>query len=161
MTKKQVHYSFMAQSAIKAPRLGKINFKILQMMWKWESNLIIFIIQQTVQVGYYPKKWKKAYKILLEKGRKQDFTLLKLYRVISLFNCIGKILENVIAKQLSQFCKSFCKLPMGQRRVLKERFAINAVELLVQRVEKIWVEKKLVTALFIDIKKVFNHVVRN
>ena len=43
----------------------------------------------------------------------------------------------------------------------KERCAIDAVALLVQRVEKIWAEKKLAAALFMDVKGAFDHVARN
>ena len=56
------------------------------------------MIQQVVQLDYYPKFWKKAQKILLEKVGKRDFGLVKSYKVITLLNYMGKILEKVIAK---------------------------------------------------------------
>ena len=161
VTKEQVHYSLMAQSAIKAPGPDKINFKILRMMWEWESDCITSMVQQAVRLGHHPEEWKRARGILLEKGGKRDFTLVKSYRVISLLNCMGKVLEKVIAEQLSQFCESFCKLHMGQMGARKERCAIDAVALLVQRVEEIWAEKKLAAALFMDVKGAFDHVARN
>ena len=74
---------------------------------------------------------------------------------------MGKILEKVIAKQLSQFCKSFCKLQIGQMGVQKERCSIDAVALIIQRVKEIWAEKKLAAVLFMDIQGSFNHVARN
>lgn len=56
------------------------------------------MIQQVIRLGYYSKAWKKAWEILFEKDKKQDFVLVRLYQMISLLNCIRKVLEKVIAK---------------------------------------------------------------
>lgn len=73
-----------------------------------------------MRLGHHPEKWKKARGVLLEKERKRDFTLVKSYRVISLLNCMGKILEKVIAEQLSQFCEESLKLHFGQMGARKK-----------------------------------------
>ena len=96
--------------------------------------------------------------ILLEKGGKRDWTLIKSYRVISLLNCMGKVLEKVIAEQLSELSENFQKLHQGQVGARKERCAIDAVTLLVHEVEQKWAQKKLAAALFIDVKGAFDHV---
>lgn len=85
-------------------------------------------------------------------------TLVKSYRVISLLNCMGKVLEKVIAEQLSQLSENLLKLHQGQMGARKERCAIDAVVSLVYDVEQRWAEKKLVAALFIDVKEAFDHV---
>ena len=89
---------------------------------------------------------------------KQDLTLVKSYRVISLLNFIGKLVEKVIAEQLSQLSENFLKLHQGQIGARKERFAIDAVASLVYEVEQRWAEKKLAAALFMDVKGAFDHV---
>ena len=43
----------------------------------------------------------------------------------------------------------------------KERCTIDAVALLVQRVEEIWAEEKLAEALFMDVKGAFDHITKN
>ena len=68
------------------------------------------IVQQVIRLGYHPQEWKRACGILLEKRRKRDLTLVKSYRVISLLNCMGKLVEKVVAEQLSQFSENFLKL---------------------------------------------------
>lgn len=68
------------------------------------------MIQQAIQLGYHPQKWKQACGILLEKVGKQDLTLFKSYRVISLLNCMGKLVEKVMAEQLSQRLENFLML---------------------------------------------------
>lgn len=86
-------------------------------------------------MGYYPKEWKRARGILLEKGGKRDLILVKSYRVISLLNCMGKVLEKVIAEQLSQLSENLLKLHQGQMGARRERCAIDAVASLVDKVQ--------------------------
>ena len=71
---------------------------------------------------------------------------------------MGKVIEKVVAEQLSQYCESYSKLHPGQMGGRKERSAIDAVAILVHTVQKIWEEKKLAAALFMDVKGAFDHV---
>ena len=116
------------------------------------------MVQQAIRLGYHPREWKRARGILHEKGGKQDLTLVKSYRVISLLNCMGKLVEKVIAEQLSQFSENFLKLHQGQMGARKERCAIDIVASLIHEVEQQWAKKKLAAALFVDVKGVFDHV---
>lgn len=93
------------------------------------------MVQQAIRLGYHPREWKLARGILLEKGGKRDLTLVKSYRVIILLNCMGKVLEKVVAEQLSCFSEIFLKLHQGQMGARKERCAIDAVASLIHEVE--------------------------
>ncbi len=91
ITEDIVFKALMSQSASKAPGSGKINFQILQMIWNWDKTRIISIVQNTIKLGYHPWEWKRAKGILFEKAGKWDFEFIRSYPVISLLNCIGKI----------------------------------------------------------------------
>ena len=71
---------------------------------------------------------------------------------------MGKVLEKVIAEQLSELSENFLKLHQGQIGAQKERCAIDAVVLLVNEVEQKWAQKKLAAALFMDVKGAFDCV---
>ena len=116
------------------------------------------MVYHAIQFGYHPTEWKRAHRILLEKGGKRDLGLVQSYRVISLLNCIGKVVEKVVARELSQYCEDYSKLHLGQMGGRKERSAIDAVTTLVHTVQKKWQEKKLAAALFMDVKGAFDHV---
>ncbi len=75
---------------------------------------ITSMVQQAIRLGYHSKAWKRARGILLEKDGKRDFGLVRLYRVISLLNWMGKVVEKVIAEHLSQYCEAYSKLHQGQ-----------------------------------------------
>ena len=69
------------------------------MIWSWDKACIKSIVYYAMQLGYYPTEKKKACEVLLEKEKKRDFGLVRSYRVISLLNYMGKIVEKVVAKE--------------------------------------------------------------
>ncbi len=137
ITKTKIGNTLMSQSAIKAPELDKINFQVLRMIWDWDKMRIASMMQQTIRLGYHPKKWKRARGILLEKLGKRDFGLVRSYRVISLLNCLGKVVEKVVADELAQYCESHSKLHPRQMGARKERSAIDAVAIVIHKVQEI------------------------
>ena len=87
-------------------------------------------------------------------------SLVKLYQVISLLKCLGKVVEKVIASLLSEFCEVFSKLYFGQIGAQKRQCTIDIVASLVHNFQKCWTEKKLIATLFMDVKGTFDHVSR-
>ena len=69
-----------------------------------------------------------------------------------------KLPEKVIAGLLSQIYEVFSKLYSGQIGARKQRYAIDVVVFLVHKFQKCWTEKKLATALFMDVKGACDYV---
>lgn len=93
-------------------------------------------VEQPVRLRYNSREWKQARDILLQKEDKRRLTLVKSYKVIILLNCIGIVLEKVIAKRLSHYSENFMNLYQGQMGSQKERDAIGVVQFLVYNVEQ-------------------------
>ena len=127
ITKEKISYALMSQSATKAPGQDKINFQILRMIWEWDKMRITSMLPQVICLRYHSKAYKRAREILLEKGGKRDFGLVRLYRVISLPNCMSKEVPKVVAEHLSQYCEAHSKLHPGQMGARRERSAIDAL----------------------------------
>jgi hypothetical protein len=56
--------------------------------------------------GYYLKCFKKATGVILKKPQAaklpyRNYALLKAYRVISLLNCLAKVMEKIVARRLA------------------------------------------------------------
>ena len=66
----------------------------------------------------------------------------------------------MVASLLSEFCKIFSKVHSRQIGAQKQQCAIDIIASLVYKVQECWAEKKLVAALFMDIKGVFDHISR-
>lgn len=112
--KEIIYKVLMTQSTLKAPKLDKINSRILCMVWKQNSKRLIAIVYQSIRLGYLLKRQKKVCGILLRKVGKRDQSLLKSYRVISLLNCLGKVVEKIVAELLSKYYERFSKLHSRQ-----------------------------------------------
>ena len=114
VTKDKVGRALLCQSIKKAPGPNMHNFRILRILWDWDPDRITSVVAQAIRLQYHPQRWRHAKGVLLEKPNKRDRTLVKSYRVISLLNCLGKVVEKVVAKQLSDFCEVNEKLHKGQ-----------------------------------------------
>lgn len=74
---------------------------------------------------------------------------------------MGKVIEKVVATELSSYCEKFAKLYLRQMRARKQQCAINVVESLIHKVQEYWAERKLSAELFMDVKDAFNYVPKN
>ena len=54
---------------------------------------------------------------------------------------MGKVVEKVVAKKLSQYCENYSKLHPGQMEGQKDKSAIDTFVILVHTVQEKWKEK--------------------
>ena len=160
ITEGDIERALFEQSIKKAPGPDKLNFKALRLLWSWDKARIQALILQCFNQGSHLKTWKKAKGILLRKPNKSDYSITKSYRVISLLNCLGKVAEKVAATAIANFCEANELLHKGQFGCRKRRSAIDAVAKLIYTAEKAWSQKKLLGALFMDVKGAFDYVVK-
>ena len=73
---------------------------------------------------------------------------------------LGKVVEKVVAEQLSQFFEANGKLHKGQMGARKYRSAIDASALPIQKVQEAWKDREIAEALLMDVKGAFDHVFR-
>jgi hypothetical protein len=73
----------------------------------------------------------------LRKPNKEDYTISKAYRPIALLNTIGKILELVMARKLSQLVEENDLLFETQIGARKGRSTETALQLLTEQIHEI------------------------
>lgn len=78
--------------------------------------------------------------------------------MISLLNCLGKVVEKIAADAIAHHCETTGALHPGQMGSRKQRSAIDAVACLIQSTHEAWKHQQLVGALFLDVKGAFDHV---
>jgi ribonuclease HI len=78
--------------------------------------------------------------------------------VISILNCLDKVIEKIVAEAIARHCEETQVLHQGQMGCRRHRSAIDAVACLIQEVHQGWGQKLLSGALFVDIKGAFDHV---
>jgi Reverse transcriptase (RNA-dependent DNA polymerase) len=113
--------------------------------------------------GYHPKCFKKATGIILKKSQVtkspyRNYTLPKAYRVISLLNCLTKVIEKIIARRLAIMAKFKTLLHMHQIGGRRQKSAIDAVMVLIQKVQANWRTRKrdsITSVLTLDVKNAY------
>jgi hypothetical protein len=86
--------------------------------------------------GYHPKCFKEATGVILKKPQSakllyRNYALPKTYKIISLFNCLAKVMEKIIARRLAVMAEFKTLLYMYQIGGRRQKFAIDAVMVLI------------------------------
>lgn len=71
---------------------------------------------------------------------------------------MSKVVEKLIAQELSLYYEEHSKLHPGKMGGRKERSAIDTVATLIYNVHERWEGKKLAAAFFMDVKGAFDHI---
>ena len=71
---------------------------LLKWAWKADSEYMTKLIWACLKAGHHPCPWKEAVVSIIPKPNQADYTLAKNYRPILLLECLGKLLEKVVAK---------------------------------------------------------------
>jgi hypothetical protein len=114
----------------------------------------------TFRLGIHPRVWKEAKGVVIPKPNKPDYGVAKAYRVITLLNCLGKVVEKVAANAIAERCERRQLLHGGQFGCRKRRSAIDAVGRLMKRVEEAWERGNTAAVLLMDVKGAFPHVAK-
>ena len=81
-----------------APGLSGHTWTLIKWVWKANPERITHLLQACLLAGHHPSLWKEAVVCVIPKPNRADYTLAKNFRPISLLECLGKLLEKVIAK---------------------------------------------------------------
>jgi len=112
------------------------------------------------RLGIHPRVWKEAKGVVIPKPNKPDYGVAKAYRVITLLNCLGKVVEKVAANAIAEECERRRLLHDGQFGCRKRRSAIDVVGRLMKRVEEAWGRGNTAAVLLMDVKGAFPHVAK-
>ena len=99
--------------------------------------------------------------ILKKLRKKKNWSESKSYRIISLLNYLNKITEKIIAARLTYLAETTDLLHFNQISERRKKSAIDAVITLIHNIQVAKQDKKVTSALFINVKKTFNHVSAN
>src|SRR6185312_11562556 len=103
-------------------------------------QILAIIGEASLRIGYFPTSFKRAVVVVLPKPGKTpaEKELAGAWRPISLLNCIGKIIEALMAVRLTKAAEDNGLLPEGQFGNRKGRSTEVAVRFLVTAVYTAW-----------------------
>jgi len=160
ITDEDIRKALFSQSVQKAPGPDRLGFKAIRFLQDWDSQRIINIVKASFRLEIHPQVWKEAKGVVILKPNKPDYRVAKAYRVITLLNCLGKVVEKVVANAIAEECERRRLLHDGQFGCRKRRSAIDAVGRLMKRVEEAWGRGNTAAVLLMDVKGAFPHVAK-
>ena len=97
-----------------APGQSGHTWTILKWVWAADAKVLFELMAACLKAGHHPRQWKEAVVCIIPKPKRADYTLAKNFRPISLLECLGKLLEKVVAKMIYKEMEKHTLVPTNQ-----------------------------------------------
>ena len=156
----EIDEAITSVSANTAPGPSQISYQAVK--WAWQNPTcklyIEALMRRCLETGYHPKSWRKAVAVVLRKPNKPDYSNPRAYRLITLLECFGKILEKIVARRLTFLAGSLNLVPDNQFGGRSNSSTADAILSFTNDVHCAWNHGKVTSALTFDIKGYFDFV---
>jgi hypothetical protein len=158
ITREEVRKAIFLPRKSKAPGLSQMNYEILR--WAWLANQSLFhsLIDGCARIRYHPKIWRIAIAIALPKPGKADYSEPRAYHLIQLLECIGKVIEKIMADRLTYFLNKHTLTPFSQFGAHKDSSTTDAALTFTHDIQTARNKGLVTSALTLDIKGYFDFV---
>ena len=143
-----------------APGDDQVTYSLLRQSPDILVTKLILILNFCLLIGYFPKQWKAAKVIMVQKPGK-DHTNPKSYRPISLLPAISKIFERILCERLVNFLEENNLLNKYQAGYRKGRSTQEHIFRLAQQVYNGFKNRECTYATFLDCEAAFDAVWTN
>jgi hypothetical protein len=97
-----------------APGPSGHNYKLIKWVFEAQAEWLQAIFNACLTLGHHPKAWKMVAIAVVPKPGKKDYSLPKCYCPVALLECLGKLLEKVMAKRLAFDISALSLIPSTQ-----------------------------------------------
>jgi hypothetical protein len=158
ITMRQVEKAIQKLAPNKAPGPDEISNRVLKKNTDAIKCYLHALTQASMNAGHFPTPFKTTTTVVLQKPTKPDYTKLNTYRLITLENTIGKVLESIVADTLSYITEHHELLPQQHFGGRPGRTAEDAMMLISERIHQAWKHQEIYSVIFRDVAGAFNNV---
>jgi len=143
-----------------APGSDCISAGIVKIFWECDQTKFTTLVRAFIQLEHHPDLWKTTKGVEIPKPGKPDYSKVRAYWVIWLLDVVSKLVERVAAHLVGEHLDLGKDLHDGQFGCRKRYSCIDAVAVLMNRIQQAWRGSKVAGVLFMDVKSAFNNVSR-
>jgi hypothetical protein len=121
ITLEEVERQLHAAKSWKAPGDDGLPVIVWKQIWPVVKDHVLALFRQSLEEGSLPSQWRHAKIIPLKKPGKEDYTIAKAWRPISLLATLGKVLESVVTERISHMVETHGLLPTNHFGARKQR----------------------------------------
>lgn len=158
VTHDEVRSSIFDQGADKAPGLSQCPFRTIRWAWEVAPDTIHALMNHCLWTGYHPLAWRKAITVAIPKPGKPDYGNPRAYRLIQLLECMGKVLERIIANRLAYLVTKHNLVPANQFGGRPASSTDDAILTFIHDIEAAHNHDRVTSVLTFDIKGFFDFV---
>jgi hypothetical protein len=119
------------------------------------------LMSACLRAGHHPRPWKEAIVCVIPKPNRADYTLAKNFRPISLLECLGKLLEKIVAKIIYSNMAKYALVPTTQYGGRNASSTLDTGLTLLHDIEAAHRSKLRAGLLLFDIQGYFDHINHN
>jgi ribonuclease HI len=158
LTFDEVNHAINSCSPNSAPGPSNIEYTAIKWAWTTCSSLLLAFFEQCLMIGHYPAPFKHSTTVVIPKPNKKDYSLPSSFRPIQLLECLGKVLDKIVARRIQFDVACLGIVPTTQFGGRLHSCTTDAGLTLVQDIHDAWSRKQKATALFFDISGFYNFV---
>ena len=141
-----------------APGSSGIGWLILKKVWPSIGKNLTDIYNACLRLGYNPARWKEATVVVIPKPGKDDYSVAKAPRPISLLETMSKLMEKAIAKRFQHDLVAHKLVASTQFRGRMHSSCLDAALTLVHDVQAAHAAGLKAGMVLFDVKGFFNNI---
>jgi ribonuclease HI len=114
ITKEFIDPLLKKAAAKSAPGQSGHTWTIIKWAWEADADRMTELYIACLKAGHHPRRWKEAVVCVIPKPNRADYTLAKNFRPISLLECLGKLLEKIVARLIYRDMDKHSLVPTTQ-----------------------------------------------
>ncbi|KAJ3665506.1 hypothetical protein Zmor_000998 [Zophobas morio] len=142
-------------SPYNSPGVDGIYPALLQRGMSRLRPILLPMLRACLAFSYIPNAWQKVKVIFIPKPGRQDYTLAKSYRPISLTSFLLKTLERLSEKEIRETALSKQLLHPNQHAYIQGRSTDTDLHIVVNRIEWAMENKLFTLGMFLDVEGAF------
>lgn len=142
----------------KKPDYTKLSSNIILDSWDTTGNIILNIINKSLETGVFPNNWKESMVFPIQKVK--NTLKCEEYRPINTLKICEKVIEKIVKNQLEEYMEQHRLLSRFQSGFRKKYSCETAINYVINR----WKFKKIknkILAIFLDFKRAFETIDRD